>query len=302
MPNRPIATVDPGSDGEISKRLIGALWHYWEIAGHVDQPRKLSARSLDRGNQLPSGLQGAALVGIGTLNWLAGDYLGAAVLHRQAVEQYHAANDLAGVAWALMCLAMQELSSGQTAAASTHALESLQLGREVKHPRTCAGALVILGLIALSAGKHSKAQEHNSEALALARQVGDRWLASAVLINVADVAYSSGDYPHASVHLREVLDLAVDMHDWHIAIHAIEAVAELALRVDQHRRAVHLLAAATRWRTEQAQPLYSQAQQRLDEAVNQARGAVGAVTFAVLWAEGRELSLDDAVSLARAGR
>ena len=297
--------VDPGqdvSDGEIAKRLIGALWHYWEIAGHVEQPRRFAERSLEQGRQLPPGLQGAALVGIGTLSWLAGDYSRAADQHGQAVEQYLAANDQSGVAWALMCLATQDLSRGHTAAADKHARESLLLGREVKDARTCACALMTLGLIALFAGEHSEAQEHNGEALAFARQVGDRWIASLVLINMADVAYTTGDYLKASAHLQDVLDIAVDMHDRHISVHAVEAVGELKLRLDQHRRAVHLLSAATKWRTERAQPLYLQAQQRLDTAVNQARAAVGAVTFAALWAEGQDLSLDDAVALARAGR
>ena len=158
-----------------------------------------------------------------------------------------------------------------------------------------------LGMLALWAGKLSEAEEHNSEALDLARQVGDTWLASAVLINIADVAYCRGHYSHAAAYLREVLDTTMDMRDRHLSIYAVEAVAEIKLRTDQHRRAVHLLAAATRWRTEHAQPLEDHAQQRLDQAVHQARAAVGAFTFAILWAEGQGLDLDDAVALARTG-
>ena len=296
-----VGTGEEVRDRELSMRLIRALWHYWEIAGHVEQPRRLGERLLDDQQELPPGLQGAALVGLGTLTWLAGDYQRAAVLHRRAVARYRAADDIDGVAWALMCLATQEGCSGQVAAAHQHALESLQLARRAKLPRTCVCALMILGLLALWAGKHSEAEEHNSEALVLARQVGDTWLASAVMINIADVAYSRGDYSHAAAYLREVLDMAIHMRDRHLSIYAVEAVAEIKLQTDQHRRAVHLLAAATRWRTEHAQPLDDQAQQRLDQAVHQARAAVGGVTFAVLWAEGQGLDLDDAVALARTG-
>lgn len=165
---------------------------------------------------------------------------------------------------------------------------SLQLARQADLPRTCACALMILGVLALTAGDHAKAEQHDSEALALARQFGDRWLASAALINLADVPYSRGNHYQASVHQRDVLDMAADMHDRHIAVYAVEAVAELSVHVDQHRLAVHLLAATSRWRTERTQPLDDQAQQRLDQALHQARAAVGAVTFAVLLGRGTE--------------
>lgn len=289
-------------DRELSMRLIGTLWHYWEIAGHVDPPRELGERLLQEHDQVSTGLHGAAFVGVGTLTWLAGDYPRAAALHRQAVEHYSAANDREGAAWALMCLATQEGISGQTADAYQHAVTSLQLAREAHAPRTGACALINLGLLALYAGEHAKAKQHNSEALALARQVGDEWLASAVLINMADVAYTTSNYQEASGYLAEVLDMADNMHDRHISIYAVEAVAELALRLGEPRRAVLLLGAATNWRAERAQPLDEQARNRLDEAANQARAAVGAVTFAVLWAEGHSLSLDEAVALARAGQ
>jgi hypothetical protein len=70
------------------------------------------------------------------------------------------------------------------------------------------------------------------------------------------------------------------------ALFAVEAMAELHLRLGAPKDAARLLAAARRHRTAMAHPLDADELAAFHEIVEQTRTAAGAVTFAIACAEG----------------
>ncbi len=100
------AASDHG-DTDVGLRLIGSLWHYWEVTGDVTGPRQAARRVFDEATDIPERLRAPALSGLATLCWLQGDIDEAARLHDEALLAYHTINDPSGVAWSQMCLATQ---------------------------------------------------------------------------------------------------------------------------------------------------------------------------------------------------
>jgi predicted ATPase/DNA-binding SARP family transcriptional activator len=284
-----------GPDGstDLALRLVGQLWHYWELTEDAAEPCQIALKLVAGTQNAVPALTAPALSGTATLCWLLGRNEDAAELHRQALQAFQSAGNDQGVAWTTMCLAVQAMEVSDTVTGHRLAAEALTLPHA--SPRTRAAALVVLERLAFYAGDHARALDLSRESVKLVRPLGDRFLLGIVLTNLAESSEQAGDYDAAERLLHEAVDAALELGAQGNLVGFLESLA--GVYVEQHgvEQATRVLAATDAYRSDRGIPLYPAEQHRIESIITRARTEAGPIRFGLAWASGRALTLTQVV-------
>lgn len=284
-----------GDDGslEVTYRLVGCLWHFWELNGDVVEAGRIAETVIGRMSEEPGQIPGPAMSGAATLCWLRGRTNEATTLHRRALAAFQDEGHDEGISWSLVCLAVQAIEQDRPSEAIT--LAERALSTPGASHRTQACACVALGGIAVYQAQHERAETWHRRSVELARTSGDQWLLGIALLNLADCAEQARSYDTAATLLRDALTTSHDTGGGILRTACLEAFAAVQLGRGQPEHAIRLLAAAATYRADTALPLNHQERQRIDSVLADARADVDPIRFAVLWATGTSLTLTEAV-------
>jgi predicted ATPase/transcriptional regulator with XRE-family HTH domain len=230
-----------------------------------------------------------------------GEYERASALFEQSLDLYRALGDRWSAALALNCLGDVARARGEYERAAALYAENLALFRELEDKYGVALTLCDIGIVALRWGEHERAASLCEESLSLRRAMGETWGVSESLNALGQVARARGKYARAatlygeSVTLREGLGYARD-----VAV-CLEGLSDVALALEQPGRAARLCGAATALREAVGTPLPPADRDDFAQAVASARRALDEHSFAAAWAQGRAMSLEQAVVYAREG-
>jgi non-specific serine/threonine protein kinase len=156
-----------------------------------------------------------------------------------------------------------------------------------------------LGLAALGRNDWQAARDRLEQSLELARSVEDKWGTAHALSALGRLAVRQHHLADARVQLLEALRLFENVADELGQVGCLEATAEVAARSAEPRRAMLLLGAASAQREARGAPASIDARRRLAELLDELRSRLGRGASDTLWAEGRRLSLEAALLLAR---
>jgi hypothetical protein len=239
---------------------------------------------------------------------------------------------LSQVAWMYRALPDLGLAEGGAAPVQAALEQSLARLRRQGKPRACAMLATVLGGLARDLGDYAHATTWLDEALRLDRQLGDREQLNqdqhergelalvagddaraealeaaslegfrargnkermqAALINLGYVAQHQGVRERAAALHREALALAVELGD---RFHSLDCLAGLA-GVAEPVRAARLLGAAAALRdADQSQPVWAR-RREIERNLAAARAQLDDATFAAAWAEGRAMTLEQAIA------
>ena len=158
--------------------------------------------------------------------------------------------------------------------------------------------LVVLGLIAWMRGDYAASHAFFRETLEISRALADEWHIGMTLANLGFVTRRDGDCKEAGALHREGLPLCQRLGDrrgvaWHL-------VSMAGIEVDKARadRAARLLGAAAAVLEALGSPLPPPQQREYDRTQEQTQALLGERTFATLFAQGRAMSLEQAVAYA----
>jgi tetratricopeptide (TPR) repeat protein len=153
-----------------------------------------------------------------------------------------------------------------------------------------------LGYFALDLGQQQTAHAHLEEAVALMREIGFRWGLANALNNLGNVARAQGNFAVAQTLYEESLRINQDLGDsWAIA-YLLEDAGCLAAAQGEARRALRLVGAAAALRQAIGAPLPGSEQAKLDTQLQVAHAALSPADQEALLADGRGLSLAQAVA------
>jgi tetratricopeptide (TPR) repeat protein len=187
---------------------------------------------------------------------------------------------------------------GDQEATWTYALEARRLMEEVENPSGLARALEALAGVALARGDPSTARPLLEERLAICRRLGTPSLLIHALGGMGHVERDEGSYERARAYYQETLALRREVGDKYALAQSLEDLAVLAGRQQQAVTAVRLLGAGEAYcETLGARPPVCVAAE-YERAVAEARAALDEAAFAAAWAEGRAMTLDEAVDYA----
>jgi tetratricopeptide (TPR) repeat protein len=183
-------------------------------------------------------------------------------------------------------------------AALAVAEEGLSLFRELGYKPGIANALNIIGEIANFSGDDQRARRAYEECLVVALETGDKRRIRFMFGNLTFLAQHEGDHQHARELAEKGLQLALEMNN---NMDIVESLADLAGPMGmtgQPEQAARLFGA---W--EAAMERMGAAPQpadipELERNIATVRAQLAPPTFAAAWANGRAMSLEQAVVFA----
>jgi predicted ATPase len=284
---------------ELELRLSCAVSDFWSIRGPYAEARpRLEEAARGAGVELPE-LRADALSSAAYLAYRQGDYAEAERVARLALAVAEALGDRVrrGVAMSSLAHVAEALGNFELARALYE--ELLEFARESGEPRRLAIGLLNLGDLALAEANYELAVELCEEGLEPARASGDATIEAVATMNLAMARLQLGDLANATEIGREALRLAIAVraHD-QVAI-CLLVIGGLAEARGEALAATRLVAYTDAHCQESGYTL-EPAERRLHQQLVVALSASLGDAYEAVYSEGCDLSLDDAIALARA--
>jgi predicted ATPase/transcriptional regulator with XRE-family HTH domain len=304
-------------DANTALRLGLALSDFWWAHGAQSEARACFDALLSISVVRPevpeavrawASLRTQVLAGAAAMAFRRGDF--------RQVEQYaeerlgleEELENAAGIAQTRAVMGCQALWQGNDARAAALLTEGVSLARAVELNAELPWMLINLGEVAWHAGEYDRAAVVLTEGLALARESGNQTFIAWSLRQLGTVACLRGDLAEGTDLLAESLTIYRDTHDlwgvvecleiysWVVAAQWAEAIQPRAPEVPPALvRAARLMGAAAALRATTDFPPISGCQALHDRNVAALRGDMGEAAFAAAWAEGRAMTVEQAV-------
>jgi non-specific serine/threonine protein kinase len=159
-------------------------------------------------------------------------------------------------------------------------------------------ALGVMAAVAEARGDRGARKPLQEERLAICRELGESELFLHALGGTGHLARDEGDYARARSLYAESLALRRKGGYWLALAQSLEDFAALASREGHAERAVRLLGAGEAFcETLDARPPVADVKD-YERAVAECRTALDEAAYAAAWAEGRAMSLDEALAYA----
>jgi non-specific serine/threonine protein kinase len=196
------------------------------------------------------------------------------------------------------------MARGQGDYARARALheESLALCRDLGQQEDMAISLCNLGLLAHAQGDYARARDLHEESLALFGELGDMRGTAISLIDLGSVTREQGDYARARALFGESLAVCRKLGDKQLMTYGFEGMASVAraqgATLESLEHGARLFGTAAALREAIGAPVPWNQRAEYDRALAATRRTLGDAAFEAAWAEGRAMSLEQALSVA----
>ena len=284
-------------DAELELRLAVALWGLFWARGLWSEGRRALETALNGYPAAPPALRSRALVGAGFLADRQADWRQVERLGSEYVALSNELGDEEGLARGSRWLSHAAAARGDGEGATRLIEQSEKYARA--SPSRVAALVVDRALSKLAEGDYSSAEALLHEALELARQPGGDAARVPVVGNLAVLALLRGRHSDAVGHLREVVAAVEGTTQHEATFFALSTVAVLAAETGDDETATQLWGAADAFGRTLGVVLDDAEKALQERAAGTVRARLGDVTFEALWAQGRALSTDRAIAMAR---
>jgi predicted ATPase/class 3 adenylate cyclase len=285
-------------DVETVARFVWALWYFWLLRGRLSEGRRWAVQGLAEATRPKDRAQ--LLFVAGTMAFAQFDYDSAQPMIEESLKLFRSLGDQHGIAYAVGgagLLAVNQKTYPRGLALLEEAVERFsQIGDKW-------GSTVLLVTAAVAPrelGDYARAARMAEEGLTLARELGDRQSILVALYHLAVVALLTGDNARSTQRFTEALTLAVELGDASDTTYCLQGLGMVAAAEGHVRRGVQLWAAAEALLGDAEAVAYPHAADRslYERHVAQAREHLDAGAWAVAWAEGQAMPLEQAVAYA----
>ncbi len=168
------------------------------------------------------------------------------------------------------------------------------------NPWTAAVYIMGLGTMAAFRGDYSEALRNFKEGEALFRSFGDRHMVNAMQSERAHIERRLGNLAQAAALYSQTLLSWQEIGNRAALAHELECLAFIAAAQSQFERAACLLGAAEALRESVNSPMRAVERDEYEQNVSALRAQLEPEQFAAAWAEGRALTMEQAVAYAAA--
>jgi predicted ATPase/class 3 adenylate cyclase/DNA-binding CsgD family transcriptional regulator len=287
----------------VGLQLAGSLNWFWNFNGNFSEGRSWLETTLAQSKMLGPQAEMArakALSGLGNLTWSQGNYAAGYIALEESMALYQRLGGRGEFAFALLVRGLVEREHGDLATARASMEASLTLYREVGDQWKLALCLVSLGRTELMAGNLVAARPLLEEGRTIFREIGDEWGLAVALNNLGLVALREGNYGQAVKLYQEAIALFQQEGHKLFAIRCLEELAWVICLQGDYAQAMRLCGAAEAQREALGAALSPSACAEHDRHVATARTHLAESAFATAWAEGRAMTMEQAVELALA--
>jgi predicted ATPase/class 3 adenylate cyclase len=293
-------SLDSG-EAEPGLRTAGALWRFWQMRDHLEEGRRWTDQllSLPAAEARTSG-RARALSAAGSLAYWLRDARSVRGLYEESLAISRELGDLRGEAEATYNLSFGYQLAGELEEGYDLLQRAAALYREMGDTVNLALANVGLSMAAFRRDDHGASRSTLEEARKTFRDAGHLWGIVQATGATAAVAIKDGDYGRAREAALENLDANLKLRSTLGLSVAIQALALISIEEGQPEVGARLAGCVDRIR----EGAVGEAPPRL-VGLADARQAAEAVLpeerMAELWEEGRAMTLDEAIALARRG-
>ncbi|HET7483051.1 MAG TPA: tetratricopeptide repeat protein, partial [Actinomycetota bacterium] len=286
---------------EIELQLAGALAKFWEFHAHLTEGQRRLEGALSRAAAASSDLRALCLQGAGVLARSQGEFKRSQAMLEEAVAIRREQGDKDALAEALRNLGNICFDRGDIEATRQHYEESRELYREIGDEFGEASSLNNLGVLASYEEDWERAGRLYEQSLEYFRGRDDMQGIARGLMNLGEVRVMQEDYDGAEILLRQSFVLFRELRsDWDI-VYVLESMAHVRNGRGRGIDAARLLGAAEELREVLGAPRPPNEQEPYERHVQRARESVDPEDFEKAWAEGRSLTVEEAVDLALSG-
>jgi predicted ATPase/DNA-binding CsgD family transcriptional regulator len=278
-----------------AQRLVRQLGLFWHNRGHLREGRSWGERALAIGDPDPSTERIEALRPMGLIAHAQGDYARASAIGHECLSLSRAIGYERGVAAGTWQLGYNAAAQERFAEAEALLDEANQRMRDLGETNTVGFGLMVLGNVAFDRGDLVLSSQRLEEALGIFRGFGNAYAVGVTLTYLGRVVRAQGNYPRAAALYAEGLAIQWLQGDKRHLARGLGPLGTVAALARQYERAARLWGAAEALREAIGLPRVRRRAQ-LESAIATTRSALGADAFAAAWAEGRSLSLADAVA------
>jgi predicted ATPase len=278
--------------------VAAALAPYWLARGHFHEGLMWveGALALDEARQ--DAVRGRALSEAADLSWSVGDLERARAYATESLAFAESLGEPRAIAQALHDLAEVVTEEGDLEHAKTLYEEAIRRAREVDYP--APGSLINLGEIAFLERDYELARELTLLAMGIFRERDNQLGRATGLLNLACVALYTGDVDDARSLLRESIGICVALRYGALSTSSVQACAAILAHTKRPREAASLLGASERLLEEMGSRPEATERQMNEETQGLIRAELDDPEIAAAWQAGREMALDQALSLALA--
>jgi non-specific serine/threonine protein kinase len=287
-------------DTDLALLLAARLWRFWQLRGHFAEGRRWLEEVLAT-EESASMARAKALIGLAGLCYWQGDWDAAEAAYGHARELAKSLDDwwleleaLFGLAFTLAC------HRGELQAAAPIEEEFQAIIDEHPEPLAIGLGLATSQMMRLFAGDLDGSRSYGEQCLAGTRALGERWYESQILRTLALTSMLQGRYQQAEGELRECLDVALELGDLAGVALDLDRLGQAAVALGQPERAVVVAGAADRLRESVGGGLTVESGRWATEHPRDAaRRLLTDSEIDRAWAQGRAMSLEDAVAYVR---
>ncbi|HET8843875.1 MAG TPA: tetratricopeptide repeat protein [Ktedonobacteraceae bacterium] len=234
---------------------------------------------------------------LGYVIWMQGDFCKAREYYEESLVLSQGGQCQEARSEALYYFASMTFFQGDMSLAHRLIEESLDLCRELGDKYTMALALNMRGLVALFERDVRAAQTFQQESLTLSRELGNQRAMAFALAGLGEVAFLMDDFPRACACYEESLSISLQLNGLWIPAISLTRLARVAIAMGDAIWAVRLFSAAETLRQAlgvlKTIPLEKE---EYAQAISTLHGLLDEPSFATAWAEGKKMSLEQAVA------
>jgi predicted ATPase/DNA-binding SARP family transcriptional activator/Flp pilus assembly protein TadD len=289
----------PAEFHELAALAAFDLARFWLLRSHTSEARLWYTRALARTGSLQPATHVKMLNQTGWEAQAQGDYIAADAYHEQALALARQINDPVSLANTLHFLGASAGRQSDFQRAATLLSESLALARQDASLKAQIPPLLNnLAIVYKRLGDYEQAQSLLENGLAEVQQAGDKVSTATSLANLGNIYTLQGNFPQAAAVHRESLLLRHTVGDQRGLASSLTSLAELAVAIGHYERAARLHGVAERLRVELKVPLTAVAQEDMERDRATLLAAIGEMATAAAWAEGKAMSLEQAIAYA----
>ena len=283
------------SGAEVRLKLALNFAEFARTRGYFREASEWLEKALAGSDSAPAKTRAEALrISGAILTWL-GNFERGAALKEESLAIYRDLGDKSGIAFILNWLGIDAWFQGDDGRARSLGEEALALQREIGDKSGLAETLENLGAIAQGEDDYLKMAEYTEEAHALHQELGNRRGVGRTLGDLAIIAQYRGEHRRAVDLLAEAFTLLLELKDKWSFVQLIEAWARSVFGSADSEQVARLLGMAEALRQTTGVPFSSIEGARPDPIITSLRAQVGEAKFAKAWAEGRAMTVEQAI-------
>jgi ATP/maltotriose-dependent transcriptional regulator MalT len=230
---------------------------------------------------------------LGRLALMQGDAPRALALLEECLARARAAGDTLFQALPLLLLGQMALTQGDLATAQERLEEEVALSQGTGERMTTPYALTLQGLIRWRQGKMDEAQASFKEGVRLYREQGIGLGIARLLLLLGHIAVEEGNMAEARADYAESLTIAREIEVEGFTATGLKGSGVVVAKAGQLALAARLWGATEQLRESQDISIPAAV---YEQAVQAARTQLGEQAFAIAWAEGRTMSLEQVLA------